>query len=256
MRSTVYVIPCYNEERRLDRSAIEALLTPSEMRLVFVDDGSTDGTRGLLEEIREKHPDRVEVLALEINSGKASAVRQGLLLALAGEVTAVGYADADFATPPEELIRLSHEIARRDVDVLLGARVALLGHDVQRSPMRHYLGRFFATLASLILDLMVYDTQCGAKVMKANDVLRQILAEPFISRWGFDVELIGRLTVAGATIHEVPLRRWIDVEGSKVGLRGMVRTLFDLVRIRRALGRLRREARGRRPASGKSDSPR
>ena len=242
MRSTVFVIPCYNEEERLDRSPIDVLLTPSEMRLVLVDDGSTDGTLKLLEEIRERSPDRVEVLALAENSGKAEAVRQGLLRALAGDATYVGYADADFATPPEELIRLSDEIALREIDVVLGARVALLGHDVQRSPARHYLGRVFATLASVILDLMVYDTQCGAKVLKVNDTLRDVLAEPFISRWGFDVELIGRLTIAGATIHEVPLRRWIDVEGSKVGLRGMARTLFDLVRIRRALNRLRKQA--------------
>jgi len=241
MRPTVIVIPCYNEEQRLDRKALDALLAPPEMRLVLVDDGSTDGTLALLREVGDRRPDRIEVLALEENSGKAEAVRRGLLQALRGECEYVGYADADFATPPKELIRLAGEIEDRGVDVVLGARVALLGHDVQRSPFRHYLGRVFATLASLILKLMVYDTQCGAKILAANETLREVLAEPFISRWGFDVELIGRLTVAGATIHEVPLRRWVDVEGSKVGLRGMARTLIDLVRIRRALSRLRTE---------------
>lgn len=241
MRPTAFVIPCYNEEQRLDVTLVEVLLAPPDVRLVLVDDGSTDGTLDLLEQIREQEPERVEVLALGDNSGKAEAVRQGLLRALEGEVAYVGYADADFATPPDELIRLAEEIDQRDIDVLLGARVALLGHDVQRSPVRHYLGRFFATMASLILKLMVYDTQCGAKVMKATPTLKDSLAEPFISRWGFDVELIGRLTVAGATIHEIPLRRWVDVAGSKVGFLGMARTLFDLLKIRRELKRLRAE---------------
>jgi dolichyl-phosphate beta-glucosyltransferase len=242
MRTTAIVIPCYNEEDRLDRGAVETLLAPPEMRLVLVDDGSTDGTPAVLRSLGDRFPDRIQILGLEVNSGKAEAVRRGLLLALDTDCEFVGYADADFATPAEEMIRLSEEINERGVDVVLGARVALLGHDVQRSAVRHYLGRLFATLASLILDLMVYDTQCGAKVMKTGDMLRGALAEPFISRWGFDVELIGRLTVAGATIHEVPLRRWVDVPGSKVGFLGMARTLVDLVRIRWALKRLRARA--------------
>src|SRR5204862_482251 len=74
----------------------------------------------------------------------------------------VGYVDADLSTPVAEVARLLDEMEQRGVAVVMGARVALLGTAIQRRALRHYLGRLFATAASIILGLPVYDTQCGA----------------------------------------------------------------------------------------------
>ena len=79
------------------------------------------------------------------------------------------------------------------LQVVIGSRVGLLGHDIDRSLRRHYLGRIFATVSSAVLDLPVYDTQCGAKAFRVTPALRAALADPFTSRWAFDVELLGRL---------------------------------------------------------------
>ena len=103
-------------------------------------------------------------------------------------------------------------------------------------------GRVFATLASLILGLGVYDTQCGAKLFRVAEEIRRIFDSPFTSRWIFDVEILARLSasrqasgrrnVSGA-ILEVPLPVWHEVAGSKLGLRNMLASVVDLLRIYR-----------------------
>jgi hypothetical protein len=128
---------------------------------------------------------------------------------------------------------------RPDLDVVMGARVGLLGHAIERSMVRHYLGRVFATASSIVLDLDVYDTQCGAKVFRAGPALSAALAEPFVSRWVFDVELLSRLHKGRAGVSglpasaflEVPLSEWHDVHGTKLGARSALRAVADLARI-------------------------
>jgi glycosyltransferase involved in cell wall biosynthesis len=234
------VVPCYNEEKRLDLKEVEKLLLGDGVEVILVDDGSSDGTRGLLESCANQLGPRVMAHALDENHGKAEAVRAGLRLGIARGADAVGYLDADMSTSPEEMLALIELLRNRNARVVLGSRVRLLGHDVQRSAPRHYLGRLFATAASLILDLPVYDTQCGAKVFRADERFRAAIAEPFSSRWAFDVELLSRLTagpdgLTGGELLEVPLQRWEDRGGSKLGLVAMLGAGVDLLRI--AMGR-------------------
>jgi hypothetical protein len=82
---------------------------------------------------------------------------------------------------------------RPQVDLVMGARVQMLGRTVRRSPLRHYLGRVFATAVSQVLRLAVYDTQCGAKLLRNRAELALVFDEPFCVNWTFDVALIARL---------------------------------------------------------------
>ncbi|MBX3021224.1 MAG: glycosyltransferase [Bdellovibrionales bacterium] len=243
--SKALVIPCYNEATRLPLAEVDRLLaSTADLDLVFVDDGSTDSTKEILLKLAAGNP-RIRALILPQNSGKAEAVRQGLLEALKHRYEWVGYADADFATPASELARLLRVAEEKQPEVLLGSRVLLLGSTIERKHMRHYLGRVFATFASIALDLPVYDTQCGAKVFRAGPQLREVLTTPFSSRWAFDVELLGRLCLQFPnrrlnTFIEVPLLEWRDVQGSKLKFTSMVKAGLDLLTIGLALRRGRR----------------
>ena len=237
MSTVVVVIPCFNEEKRFDPLALEQLLAEPQVSVLLVNDGSRDGTLALLERTAAGHPERVSVLDLERNQGKGEAVRRGLLRALETGASLVGYLDADFATPPAEMLRLLREARSSTARMVLASRVRLLGRHVERDPLRHGLGRVFATAGSLVLDLPIYDTQCGAKLLRDCVALRQALSVRFQSRWAFDVELIKRLLVAPrepltvGDFLEVPVLEWRDKPGSKLTFSAMTKAALDLARI-------------------------
>jgi glycosyltransferase involved in cell wall biosynthesis len=233
----IIVVPCFNEEHRLPADEFLRLAACPDLGVLFVDDGSADGTGALLRELRARRPADIEVLSLPRNSGKAETVRQGLRAALKQGARVVGFVDADLSTPVDEILRLLEMFDRTDAKVLLGSRVRLLGTSIQRSARRHYLGRVFATVASLTLGLPVYDTQCGAKLFRRHPTLEWALSRPFTSRWSFDVELIWRLLQGGKDgeglgaedFLEIPLRAWRDVPGSKLRGLDMLRAAVDLL---------------------------
>jgi len=247
MPRTVLVIPCFNEEARLDRAAFLALARAPDLELLFVDDGSSDGTLRVLEGLRAEGSGRIGVLGLGRNGGKGEAVRRGMLEGLSRDASIVGFADADLATPPDELVRLRDELASSTLSVAVGSRVMIMGTEIKRRLWRHITGRAFATVAANVLKMPFYDTQCGAKYFKDSPQLRAALSTPFVSRWAFDLELLGRLHFGmhGAPgipmdqFREIPLRKWIAVADSKLTFRAMGRVLVDLPRIERELARLR-----------------
>ncbi len=248
MQKAIVVVPCYNEEKRLKEREFLPLLEREGVELLFVDDGSSDGTKQLVQTIQRHGGARVHVLLLPHNGGKAEAVRQGMLRALELGADVVAYMDADASTPASEMLRLLEVMSERDVDVVMGARVQMLGNDVRRHRWRHYLGRVFATTASLMLHLPVYDTQCGAKVFRDTPSLRASVRDPFHSSWVFDVELLGRLITGDVRLErerfvEIPLAEWYDVAGSKLGLLSMVRSGAELFAVGARLHRARSRQR-------------
>lgn len=241
-RPTVIVVPCFNEEARLDGEAfLDYARRHPDVGFLFVDDGSRDRTAERLAQLRASAPDAVAVHAMGTNSGKAEAVRTGMVEALRTGCESAGYWDADLSTPLEEIGRF-REVLRADPTIVavLGCRIRRLGANVRRRSSRHYLGRVFATGASIVLRLPVYDTQCGAKLFRATARVREVFAAPLSSRWVFDVEVISRLRSgldageAQRAFYELPLAQWTDVPGSKLGPRHMLIALLDLLRIWRS----------------------
>jgi glycosyltransferase involved in cell wall biosynthesis len=250
MASTVVVVPCWNEERRLPVARYESFLAAEpDVGFVFVDDGSSDGTRERLRSLEKAAPGRVRVFALDENQGKAEAVRRGVLEALRGEPRFVGYWDADLAAPLEEILEFRRLLeARPELEIVMGARVHLLGRRIERHALRHYLGRAAATLISLALALRVYDTQCGAKLFRNVPRVSDLFRAPFLSTWLFDVEILARRIAqhashaappASQAVYERPILEWTDVGGSKLRAGAYLRAALDLIRIRRRYLRVR-----------------
>jgi len=233
------VIPCYNEADRLPADNFEAFAarTP-DVALLFVDDGSTDVTREVLDAMVRRRPEQFDCLSLPGNQGKGEAVRRGILKGLDLEPEYIGFWDADLSTPLEEAPRfVSLYRDRPDRLLLAGARVKMMGRDIERRAVRHYLGRAFATVASLLLDIHMYDTQCGAKLLRCRPGTRALFEHPFHSSWLFDLELLLRMrrqagTALDALVYEVPLNTWRDVPESKVRYWHFVRAVLDLAWLR------------------------
>lgn len=250
---SIIVVPCYNEGARLkSEEFLEFARRNAGIHFLFVNDGSSDNTLAMLEQLRKQCPSQIDILDVQPNGGKAEAVRRGVLAAMGemdkmgeidkGNAAYVGFWDADLATPLSDIpnfVTLLSENHR--LQMIFGSRVRLLGRHVHRRAVRHYLGRVFASAVSIALRLPIYDTQCGAKLFRATPELAQVLHDPFLSRWIFDVEILARyialhkgdIAYLCDSIYEVPLTRWEDVGGSKVRSGDFIKASLDVLRIYR-----------------------
>lgn len=233
------VIPCYNEEKRLDRQQIFHFLRSFKNILIcFVDDGSSDKTHDVLNEIKLEFPNNIVVLSTVKNVGKAEAVRTGILHCQSRfQYDKIAYLDADLSTSLEECVAIGQFI-NSTVIFAFGSRIALLGSTIKRKYHRFLIGRIFATFISKQLKLKVYDTQCGCKVFDLA-ISNLIFTKPFISKWLFDVEIFHRIAILNGRDKmteisiEVPLKSWIDTDDSRVKFSYFFKLWYDLILIKK-----------------------
>ena len=232
------VIPCYNEEKRLDKGIFVNFMDRyvNEI-LLFVNDGSTDKTLSIIEHLQESFPKRIMILSLKKNSGKAAAVRYGILKLInnSPEDSTIGFYDSDHSTPIEEMVIMNKILIEKNIALVAGSRIKKMGSKILRNPLRHIFGRLAATLIGYIIKLGFYDTQCGAKVM-TKSAATIAFKDEFISNWLFDVEIILRLkkkfgNKISDQIFEYPLTQWIFKEGSKIKPLEPFKLLWHLYRI-------------------------
>lgn len=247
----IFVVPCYNEAERLDCDHFTNFAkSHPDIGLWFVNDGSSDGTLDCLHTIRQHAPFNTAIIDLTENCGKAEAVRRGLVQALDTGPFAVGFLDADLATPLEEIPRFQEVLQRHpQIRMVIGSRIPLLGHHIQRRKKRSLCGRAFAFAASATLQQSIFDTQCGAKLFRNDVEIAKSLSRPFDSRWIFDVEILARLhqfyrftNVAqlDEVIYELPLENWREVDGSKLKSGDFVKAAYELLTIFRSYILVRR----------------
>lgn len=228
------VIPAYNEEGRLEPPLHQ---TVSHFRddgvpfeVVFVDDGSTDGTADLIHELQKTNPE-IRLIRLPANRGKGFAVRTGVANSSGRYVL---FADADGATPIREVERLRERVDG-GADVAIGSR-AVVGKDV-RVEARFYrkvIGRSFHALVQMLAVGEFQDTQCGFKLFR-GDVARELFGRLRMDGFSFDVELLSMALWRGYRVDEVPVN-WTHVPGSRLNLvTDSLRMLRDLFVIRSRL---------------------
>lgn len=234
---TLIVIPCYNEEQRFKKEAYaEFLSKQSDVYLLFVNDGSRDDT-GTMLTIFTREYSNAALLNAKVNKGKAEAVRAGIQHALRlGKFDYLGYWDADLATPLDQIPEFIQLAQSKNKSLVMGCRLLRLGADIHRQPSRHYIGRVFATLASYVLGLPVYDTQCGSKLF-CKEFAAVGFENPFKTKWLFDVEILARLVIhfgyshMKAFAYEFPLPAWEDVGGSRLKPKDFLKAPYQLFKI-------------------------
>jgi dolichyl-phosphate beta-glucosyltransferase len=198
------VIPCYNEEARLPRTIeqVEQYLDGKDLsyELILVDDGSSDGTREVMNAAAERNRS-VRLEALPRNRGKGRALAEGVAVAKGSEVLVT---DADLSTPIEELPKLQAELDR-------GAGVAIASRAVKGSRVeisqpfyRVLMGKAFNLLVQAVLLPGIWDTQCGFKLFRA-DVAHEAFAQLTTDGFGYDPEVLYRAKKRGVRIAEVPV---------------------------------------------------
>ena len=187
------IIPCYNESMRLPvNKYLDFLKLNKKVKIIFVNDGSTDKTKNLVNKLFNKFPEQIKILSYEKNKGKGNAVRDGFLYAVRQNMNGnLAYLDADLSTSLEECKLLSKKINDK-IKFVFGSRIRKSNNVIKRKFHRFVIGRSIATIISSILGVSVYDTQCGCKIIDQK-LVNKSFSEVFSSRWLFDVEIFLRL---------------------------------------------------------------
>ncbi len=233
MQKVAIIIPCYNEEHRLDAKNIDFLILNSNIVVYFANDGSKDNTSLVIEQISKKYVERCFSIDYQENEGKANTIFKTInLISEANKFDYIGYFDADFSTPPKEVVRILKDLENKNHTLIFGSRVLLLNTKIKRKWQRHVIGRVIITLINLKFKLGVYDTQCGAKIF-SKDLIPVAFSKPFKTSWLFDVEVFIRLKKQNllSSACEFPLQEWRDVEGSKLSWKTSFKILNELYKL-------------------------
>jgi dolichyl-phosphate beta-glucosyltransferase len=221
MPSLSIIIPCYNEEKRLNIEKVEDFLNQNNhVSIVFVNDGSTDRTAFILEQISKNFPQKTEILSNASQKGKAESVRAGMLKSVQNaDINYHGFMDADMALSFKEFERLFKVICPTEKKFIFGSRIKKIGSDIRRNEWRHFYSRIIATILGFITKMNVYDTQCSAKIFR-REIIPQIFGEKFKTKWLFDAEIICRIFYQFGDLNksgiEEPVVEWTEIKGSKL----------------------------------------
>ena len=238
MRTSIggIVVPCYNEEFRINPKYFNELNKKLEglgFEIVFVNDGSTDGTLAKIRELDGKF----RIYNLETNQGKAEAIRKAMLNELQNSSKKIiGYLDSDGAFSTEDIEQLIKKFTTypqfQEYQVLSAARVKLAGKKIERKALRHFIGRMISTFLNIGNEIKIYDPQSGFKLFRANETLKAALNEPFTTRWFVDLEIFSFYARQKNYIVEEPISTWRDIPGSKIQFTEYSRILIDLIKIK------------------------
>lgn len=235
---TGIIIPCYNEGKRLDSQAfLNFVQSQEDYYLCFINDGSKDNTLEVLKKLEAAEPQKISVINLKKNGGKAAAVRRGTRkLYLKRDIDYIGFMDADLSTDFKDFMKLVETMeTNKNLSLVYGSRSGE-NNTIERNPLRAFCSKVIKSMVSVILGLPIEDTQCGAKVFRRS-IIPIAYKKAFLSRWLFDVEIFIRLKKHFGLKHimknirEQSLDRWVHVEDSKLGLKDSIKIPYMLLSI-------------------------
>src|SRR5215510_11533774 len=235
------IIPMKDEATRIG-TTLRALrdsgiLDERDTELILVDDGSTDGTPTIADDLIRALGLDARVIRLPRNVGKGGAIQVGIA-ASTGEV--VAFSDADLSAPPSAIEATYELVEAGKADMVVTTRVHPESvMPVKPSNTRRYGGKALNIWIRALGLTDLNDTQCGLKAY-TGDAARTLYANLHAKRFAFDVEVIARAEREGYTVLELPIE-WSHVEASRVRpFRDGVRMALDVLWLRWLL---RRDAR-------------
>jgi len=219
------VMPVYNERATLREVIANVLAVPLEIELLCVDDGSTDGSREILDDLAQKHG-QMRVFRQPRNMGKGAALRRGIREAT-GDLVIIQ--DADLEYDPAEYPRMIEPLLHNKADVVYGSR--FMGGEPHRVLyFWHSVGNWFLTLLSNCLtNINLTDMETCYKAFR-REIIQSIPIEE--NRFGFEPEITVKVARRHLRIYEVGISycgRTYE-EGKKIGWRDGVRALYCLLK--------------------------
>ena len=232
----IFIIPFFNEQRRLDIPNLETFLAELNCDVLLVDDGSIDDTFNTLSHLSQRFSN-ISVFQINENVGKANALRIGMLRAIRQGYTHIGTSDADLSVPVFDLNRALTLSLGNSHHITSGARVRLAGVNVSRPFIRLWVGRVIATLVSLTTKVAMYDMQSPCKVYQVSTDLEKALTLKFSTKWFGEAELLMRMNPRisrskdEVLVKEFVLQEWSDVSGGHLSLMRSIPVFLDIMKL-------------------------
>ena len=220
------IIPIFNEEKTIEKTMAEVLNSSIdfEKEIILIDDGSTDGTRGILEKYKLKHT----VVLMDKNLGKGAAIRRGFAEAT-GDIILIQ--DADLEYDPKEYPLILQPILGGYADVVYGSRfVTVFPRRVLY--FHHYAANQFLTfLSNVFTGLNLSDMETGYKVFTKN-VVKEILPCLKSKRFGIEPELTAQVAKHGFRVYEVGIsyRGRTYHDGQTISWKDGVAAIFHILK--------------------------
>lgn len=237
MKTLSFVIPVYNEEKRLEKT-LQALGKGFDFNginlkeIIFVNDGSTDKTVSMLKaeckKLEKATEARVNIISYQPNKGKGHAIRTGMLASTSDYTL---FFDADMATPLSEFKKFIPFI-KQGKPVIIGTRKNGESTVVKHQPFyRENMGKVFTLLANIILNTWVTDFTCGFKAF-SYQAKEDIFQKSRVNGWGYDAEILFLAKKLGYEITEKAVV-WSDDSRTRVNLiKDTVQSFKELIQIR------------------------
>jgi glycosyltransferase involved in cell wall biosynthesis len=221
------VIPVYNERQTIELLLKRVEAAPYEKEIILVDDGSTDGTREILERLARAHRDQVQIFLHPQNRGKGAAIRTAIEH-VTGDIVIIQ--DADLEYDPQDYPALLGPILEGHADVVFGNRFHGGPHRVLY--FWHYIGnRLLTNLCNMMTNLNLSDMEVGYKTFRA-EVLQRLRLKS--DRFGIEPELTVKVAKLGCRVYEVPIAYHgrTYAEGKKIGWKDGIAALYYILRFR------------------------
>ncbi|HEY59463.1 MAG TPA: glycosyltransferase family 2 protein [Anaerolineae bacterium] len=220
------IVPVFNEEKTVG-SVIESILqyNPNIHEILVVDDGSTDGTRNIVNKYSKKYKS-VKSIFHKINLGKTAALITGFKKTT-GNVILIQ--DADLEYDPSEIHALIEPIQEEKADVVYGSRF-LVRKTARVLYFRHFMANKFITfLSNIFTDFNFTDVETGYKAFRSEIINNMIITS---KGFGFEIEVTAKLAKLKCRVYEVPISYYGRTyeEGKKIGLSDGLLAIYYIVK--------------------------